>query len=149
MLYNSRLKPSDKPLKRNTPMSRGTAGLARGGRLNPVSNKMKAQHATQREAYAAAEDAGAEWCAVCGKPGPVEHSHLYPQGMHKKHRNDERNWLQVGKWCGCHTLFENNKALFAAKFKKAWAEIIRRMRAIDLKEYDKLAAFNPLLYPDD
>jgi hypothetical protein len=106
------------------------------------------QWAAQKEAYATAEDAAAEWCAVCGKPGPVEHSHLYPQGMYKRHRNNPLNWLQVGKWCGCHTLFEHNKPLFAKKFKKAWALIIDRMRAIDLKAYDFYAATIPELYPD-
>lgn len=135
------------PLARYTELKPG-GPLKRSGRLNPVSDKQKQQWATQKEAYANAADAGAEWCFCCGKPGPVEHSHIYPQGMYSQHRNDERNWLQLGKWCKCHPTFENNKPLFAKKYPHVWAVIIDRMQAIDPKAYDFYAATTPELYPD-
>lgn len=135
-------------LQRKTELAR-TSTLARGGPLKRKSKSKAAADRAQHAAYAAADDAGQEWCSVCGRAGPVEHSHHYPQGNYPEHANNPLNWLQLGKWCDCHRIYEHNKALFAKKWPDVWALIIGRMRAIDPKAYDFYAATNPLLYPDD
>lgn len=132
-------------LQRKTYLARGP-GPARTTRLAPVSKKHRAGQQVQREAYAAADDAGAEWCAVCGRAGAVEHSHLFSQHLHEAHRNNPLNWLQSCR--ACHDLFEHHKPKFAKVWPAAWAEIIRRMQLVDLQAYDFYAATLPELYPD-
>jgi cytochrome c553 len=132
-------------LQRRTSLAR-TSTLARGGPLRKKSKGKAAADRVQHAAYAAADDAEQEWCSVCGKAGPVEHSHLYSQHLHEQHKNNPLNWLQSCR--RCHEEYENKRPLFAKKWPKAWALIIERMRAIDLKAYDFYAATIPELYPD-
>jgi hypothetical protein len=132
-------------LRRYTELARGT-GLRPGGPLKKKSAKKAAADKEQRAAYAAAEDAEQCWCSVCGKAGPVEHSHLYSQHLYEEHKNNPLNWLQSCR--KCHDEYEFKRPLFAKKWPQAWAEIIRRMQLIDPKAYDFYAAKTPELYPD-
>jgi hypothetical protein len=122
-----------------------TTGLANGGRLPTASAKGRAEKAEMHKAYAAAPDAGQQWCSACGKAGPVEHSHILSQGNHARHRANPLNWLQFGKWCGCHRLWEDNKAGFAARYPAVFAEKMRRMKLLDAQAYAFFMMKNPTL----
>jgi hypothetical protein len=75
--------------------------------------------------------------------GPVEHSHLFPQGHYPEHRSNPLNWLQLGKHCACHRTWENNKAAFATAYPAAWAESLRRMELVDAAAFRFFQLKNP------
>lgn len=123
-------------------MLRRYTGLARTGRLPPVSKKKAKQNRAQAKAYGEADDERG-WCSVCGKPGETVHAHLFTQGNHQQHRNDPRNWIIVGRWCACHDLQEHNKAEFARRYPRAWAQILSQMQEVDADEFRAFRAKNP------
>jgi hypothetical protein len=133
-------------LKRKTALAPGPP-IERKTPIKKISKGLCATKRAQIRAYKAAADAEQCWCSICGKPGAVERSHHYPQGNYPEHRNDERNWLVMGKYCGCHRLFEDHKHAFAAKWPAEWAGIVHQMQLIDLKSYRFYAATIPELYP--
>lgn len=114
--------------------------------LGKCSKKRAALRRSQSKAYAAADDAEQVWCGCCGKPGPTEHSHHFSQKQQSHLRNEQQNWLVMGRYCGCHALFENNKAGFAAKFPRVWARIIEQMRELDPQAYAFFRVKNPSLF---
>lgn len=112
-----------------------TARLTRRKRMPRQSPKRRAAKLTQASAYDAADDAEQCWCSVCGKPGPTEHSHHLSQHHYPEHANDQRNWLVMGKYCGCHDFYENNRRAFAAAYPKLWRTILAAVRAVDETAY--------------
>lgn len=119
----------------------------RASGLCKESRNRRRAKAAQSKAYAAADDAEQVWCGCCGKPGPTEHSHHFSQKQQSHLRNEQQNWLVMGHYCGCHALFENNKAAFAAKWPKAWARIVEQMRELDPKAFAEFELKNAHLLP--
>lgn len=153
MLYNSRLKPSDKPL-RKTPMPHAKKPMPR------QSADMKAAKAAQRAVYAGiAQQVEVKRCLACRTTYGLQHSHILTQGNHQHQRANPLNivYLCSDLSNGCHTLWEHHKAEFARRYPHAYAEKLRRMALIDpaatrfflRKNPAPAAATNPLLYPDD
>jgi hypothetical protein len=110
-----------------------TTTLASSGRLPAISPKQRAADAEKKRAYAAAPDAGQEWCTACGTAGPVEHSHILSQGNHARHRANPLNWLMLCR--ACHDLYEHKKAAFRRQYPAVWNETLRRMRLLDINAY--------------
>lgn len=102
---------------------------ARKNRIAHASPGLCATKRVQRRAYQAAAETEAPWCVCCGDPAAPEHSHLFSQGRWQQHRSNPLNWLL--KCRACHSLFEDNKAGFAARYPVVWVEVLRRMRLVD------------------
>lgn len=103
--------------------------LKRQQPLKKCSKKRAALRREQAKAYAAADDAEQQWCSACGRPGPTDHAHLFTQGRWEQHRNTAQNWKRLCR--ACHTLQEDKKAVFAAKYPELWAEMVEQMREVD------------------
>jgi len=120
-------------------MLRRYTSLARTGRLLPVSKNQANQKREQAKAYAGAPTS--DCCEVCERYGPVEHSHLFTQKQHPAHRANPLNWLL--KCRACHTLWEDNKRTFAARYPKAWTQILNQMQQVNPQAYAFFRHKNP------
>lgn len=114
-------------LKR-TPLAR-KAPLARAGKLRPVSTK---QAATRRQVSVACP-LGSH-CEACGTSQQLTRSHVLTQKAHPKQAANPLNVMTLC-WNPCHCLWENNKPAFALRYPEAFAEKMRRMRALDANAY--------------
>lgn len=131
-------------LKRKTPLARTagpkpTTGLCRQSRTN------RRAKAAQRKAYAEADDAEQAWCSACGKPGPTDHAHLFTQGRWEAHRNTSQNWKRLCR--ACHSLQEDNKGAFAARFPQLWLEMVGQMQEVDPQAFAEFTLKNAHLLP--
>lgn len=117
----------------------------RASGLCKESRSRRRAKAAQSKAYAAADDAEQAWCSACGKSGPTDHAHLFTQGRWEAHRNTSQNWKRLCRTC--HSLQEDNKGAFAAKFPQLWLEMVGQMQEVDPKAFAEFTLKNAHLLP--